>query len=201
MVHSDKRIEYIQGPVQKRSTVQNVKVSRARAFKIALQKFIIFRFSGNKFDIILELHEDFSMETFLKARPSAQMISLSQFELFRRRQIDIFEDKTYFTDWPYLLSASGQGITLSSRNLGNAKEKNFDYHKKLNLWGKIYHRDFTPICKTCSCNTCKNYSRSYIHHLLGVHEISASILLAEHNTHQFKKMLEEVHVNRTHGTE
>ena len=160
MVHSDKRIEYIQGPVQKRSTVQNVKISRARAFKIALQKFIIFRFSGNKFDIILELHEDFSMETFLKARPSAQMISLSQFELFRRRQIDIFEDKTYFTDWPYLLSASGQGITLSSRNSGNAKEKNFDYHKKLNLWGKIYHRDFTPICKTCSCNTCKNHSRS-----------------------------------------
>lgn len=75
------------------------------------------------------------------------------------------------------------------------------FRKKLNLWGKIYHRDFTPICKTCSCNTCKNYSRSYIHHLLGVHEISALILLAEHNTHQFKKMLEEVHVNRTHGTE
>lgn len=194
MVENENPTEYIQGTFEKRRTVHNIEVSRVCTIKIALQKFIAFRFSGYKFDVILEIYDHFSVEAFLDALPSAQMISLSQFRIPRLLRINIFEDEVYFTDWPYSLSASGHAVTFSSRNLGNEESQNDD-HEKLNLWAKNFHRDFSPICEKCSCNTCKHHSRSYIHHLLGVHEISALILLAEHNMYQFKKKLEEFRVS------
>ena len=31
---------------------------------------------------------------------------------------------------------------------------------------KVYERDFTPLDPNCDCYTCKNYTRSYIRHLI-----------------------------------
>lgn len=43
--------------------------------------------------------------------------------------------------------------------------------------------DKGPLVAGCSCFTCKNHSRAYIHHLLQTHEMLAGVLLEMHNTH------------------
>ncbi len=43
--------------------------------------------------------------------------------------------------------------------------------------------DKQPLVKGCSCFTCTNHTRAYVHHLLHTHEMLASVLLELHNTH------------------
>lgn len=43
--------------------------------------------------------------------------------------------------------------------------------------------DKGPLVQGCSCFTCQNHSRAYIHHLLQTHEMLAGVLLEMHNTH------------------
>ncbi|KAL9243653.1 hypothetical protein vseg_017513 [Gypsophila vaccaria] len=55
-------------------------------------------------------------------------------------------------------------------------------HTKINLHATVHRKDGSPIVADCSCFTCQNHSRAYIHHLLNVHEMLAQILLEIHNT-------------------
>eukprot|EP00775_Hariotina_reticulata_P009329 gene9329-biopygen11195 len=54
---------------------------------------------------------------------------------------------------------------------------------KLNLWSLQHRSHRGPLVAGCSCFTCQNHSRGYIHHLLHTHEMLASVLLEMHNTH------------------
>lgn len=46
------------------------------------------------------------------------------------------------------------------------------------------HRDeFMPIQEACSCFTCQNYSRAYLHHLFKAKELTAMTLASIHNLH------------------
>lgn len=46
------------------------------------------------------------------------------------------------------------------------------------------HKDcFEPIDKTCSCFTCKNYTRAYLHHLFKANELTGYTLATIHNVH------------------
>lgn len=58
---------------------------------------------------------------------------------------------------------------------------------KINLWSKKFQHDCQSLSADCLCQTCKSHSRSYIHHLLQVHEITAEVLLQNHNRHQLNK--------------
>jgi queuine tRNA-ribosyltransferase len=44
-----------------------------------------------------------------------------------------------------------------------------------------HERDFSPLDPNCGCDTCKNYSRSYLRHLYKSNEILSSMLLTHHN--------------------
>ena len=57
----------MRGIREKRRIVYNVEVSQISTVKLALQKFIAFRLSGNKLEIIFEIHDNCSTEEFLKA--------------------------------------------------------------------------------------------------------------------------------------
>lgn len=46
-----------------------------------------------------------------------------------------------------------------------------------------YEHDFHPIDEHCNCYTCRNYSRTYIRHLVRVNEIFGLRLLTIHNLH------------------
>lgn len=59
---------------------------------------------------------------------------------------------------------------------------------QLKLKDKQYELDFRPIEEDCDCVTCKNYTRSYLHHIV-THESVASSLVSIHNlAFQFRLM-------------
>lgn len=54
-----------------------------------------------------------------------------------------------------------------------------------------YKHDFGPIEEGCTCETCKKYSRAYIHHLLRTHELLGYKLATIHNLHFMKTLLSD----------
>ncbi len=71
------------------------------------------------------------------------------------------------------------------------KPKNRDDIKKehLNLNNSKHREDFFPIEEDCSCYTCKNHTKAYIHHLLKAKELIAASLITIHNVHFMNKMM------------
>ena len=52
---------------------------------------------------------------------------------------------------------------------------------RLNMRGKSYAEDFSPIDSECDCYTCKNFTRAYLRHLAITGEILGARLLTWHN--------------------
>ena len=65
---------------------------------------------------------------------------------------------------------------------------------KINIKNKKYSDDFGPLDHYCKCQTCKNYSKSYIKHLYKSKEILASILLTVHNLEFIFNLMEECQI-------
>ena len=71
----------------------------------------------------------------------------------------------------------------------DAENTNFD-SISIDLRSMEYEHDQKPIVEGCNCTLCKNHSRSYIHHLLNVHEMLADTLLNEHNLKHYQRYIE-----------
>ncbi len=52
-----------------------------------------------------------------------------------------------------------------------------------------YKLDITPVDKRCGCYTCKNYTRSYLHHLQRKNEILGARLNTIHNLHYYQDLM------------
>lgn len=52
--------------------------------------------------------------------------------------------------------------------------------------------DERPIDETCSCYTCKNFSRAYLHHLDRCGEMLGPMLTTIHNLHYYLNLMKEV---------
>ncbi|PPE66728.1 tRNA guanosine(34) transglycosylase Tgt [Caldimonas caldifontis] len=52
--------------------------------------------------------------------------------------------------------------------------------------------DERPIDETCSCYTCKNFSRAYLHHLDRCGEMLGPMLTSIHNLHYYLNLMREV---------
>jgi queuine tRNA-ribosyltransferase len=63
---------------------------------------------------------------------------------------------------------------------------------KLIIRNAEYADDFTPVDSTCDCYTCRNYSRSYIRHLLKANEILGLRLMSIHNLHFLINLMSEI---------
>lgn len=63
---------------------------------------------------------------------------------------------------------------------------------RLVLRNAQFKRDFGPIDEKCTCYTCQNYSRAYIHHLIRADETFGLRLTSYHNLHFLLNMMEEV---------
>ena len=62
----------------------------------------------------------------------------------------------------------------------------------LNLRNARYAEDIAPLDATCTCETCRNHSRAYLHHLIKAKEILGSILLTWHNIHYYQTLMREM---------
>ena len=63
---------------------------------------------------------------------------------------------------------------------------------KINLKNAKYKSDFTPIDSTCDCYACKNYTKSYIKHLINSNETFGARLLSIHNIRYLIRLTEEL---------
>jgi queuine tRNA-ribosyltransferase len=57
---------------------------------------------------------------------------------------------------------------------------------------KNYKRDFFPVDPSCSCYTCQNFSRAYLHHLFAANEVLSAVLSAIHNVTFYLQMMAEI---------
>jgi queuine tRNA-ribosyltransferase len=67
---------------------------------------------------------------------------------------------------------------------------------KINLRNEKFTEDFSPIETKCGCDTCKNYTKAYLHHLFKADEMLAATLAAQHNLyfiiHLVERMRKEI---------
>jgi queuine tRNA-ribosyltransferase len=59
----------------------------------------------------------------------------------------------------------------------------------INVRNSRHVDDPRPLDFDCSCVTCKNYSRAYLHHVNKAQEIISSILLTWHNLHYYQELM------------
>jgi len=71
---------------------------------------------------------------------------------------------------------------------GNA----FTRNGKINIRNSKFKEDFTPIEESCDCYTCRNYTKSYIRHLITSNEMLGGRLLSIHNIRFLIKLTEEL---------
>ncbi|MEY4977397.1 MAG: hypothetical protein RIQ97_2592, partial [Pseudomonadota bacterium] len=60
--------------------------------------------------------------------------------------------------------------------------------------------DERPIDETCTCYTCRNFSRAYLHHLDRCGEMLGPMLTTIHNLHYYLQLMQEVRESLEAGT-
>jgi len=63
---------------------------------------------------------------------------------------------------------------------------------KLNLRNAAFAKDFSPVEDGCRCYTCRNFTRSYIRHLINANEMLAATLLSIHNIHATTQFVNDI---------
>lgn len=68
------------------------------------------------------------------------------------------------------------------------------YHPdgRFNIPQARFKKDFGPIDADCSCYTCQNYSRAYLHHLFKAKEMLVNTLCTIHNEHYTVKLVDDI---------
>jgi len=66
---------------------------------------------------------------------------------------------------------------------------------KINLKNSKYKFDLLPIDESCNCNTCKYYSKSYLHHLLKSEELLSLQLISIHNIFFMNNLMEYIRMS------
>jgi queuine tRNA-ribosyltransferase len=62
-----------------------------------------------------------------------------------------------------------------------------------------YKSDIQPLDADCGCYTCRNFSRSYLHHLHKVGEILGARLNTIHNLHYYQVLMAEMRTSIENG--
>lgn len=52
----------------------------------------------------------------------------------------------------------------------------------------------------CVCECCRDYTRSYLYHLINVKEMNATILITMHNVHLMNELIRNIRMNKYQGT-
>jgi len=59
----------------------------------------------------------------------------------------------------------------------------------INIKNARHAEDARPLDAACTCPTCRNYSRAYLHHVFRAKEIICSMLLTWHNLHYYQELM------------
>jgi len=70
---------------------------------------------------------------------------------------------------------------------------------RINIRNSRFREDQRPLESDCSCYTCMNFSRSYIHHLIKANEILGLQLLTQHNIAFMNRLMEVIRTSISQG--
>ena len=68
----------------------------------------------------------------------------------------------------------------------------FTSRGQVNIKNSRHNLDIHPLDSSCSCYTCKNYTRAYLHHLFKAQEILGLMLLSWHNIHFYLDLMKNI---------
>ena len=75
----------------------------------------------------------------------------------------------------------------------NARHGNlFTWHGKINLCNEKYAEDPRPFDSDCGCPACRNYSRSYVRHLIKAKEAVGMQLAVTHNLYFYNNLTRRI---------
>ena len=75
----------------------------------------------------------------------------------------------------------------------NARHGNlFTWEGKMNICNEKYAKDPRPISENCGCPACRNYSRSYIRHLIKAKESLGMRLAVAHNLYFYNNLTKKI---------
>ena len=75
----------------------------------------------------------------------------------------------------------------------NARHGNlFTWNGKMNLMNEKYAKDPRPFDENCNCPACRNYSRSYVRHLLKAKEAVGMHLAVTHNLYFYNNLTRKI---------
>ena len=102
-----------------------------------------------------------------------------------------------------LIAAVTRGIDMFDCVMPTRNARNgwlFTRFGDIKLKNARYKNDTGPLDADCSCYTCRNFSRSYLHHLHRVSEILGSRLNTIHNLHYYQELMADMRNAIEQGT-
>jgi queuine tRNA-ribosyltransferase len=91
-----------------------------------------------------------------------------------------------------LVAAVSRGVDMFDCVMPTRNARNgwlFTQYGDIKLKNARYKTDTSPLDADCSCYTCRNFSRAYLHHLHRVGEILGSRLNTIHNLHYYQELM------------
>ncbi len=91
-----------------------------------------------------------------------------------------------------LVAAVSQGIDMFDCVMPTRNARNgwlFTQYGDIKIKNATYKTDIKPLDADCSCYTCQNFSRAYLHHLHKLGEILGSRLNTIHNLHYYQVLM------------
>ena len=92
-----------------------------------------------------------------------------------------------------LVGAVERGIDMFDCVLPTRSGRNgqaFTWYGPLNLRNARFAEDSEPLDPRCTCPTCADYSRAYLHHLVKAGEILGAMLLTTHNLSFYQQLMQ-----------
>lgn len=71
---------------------------------------------------------------------------------------------------------------------------------RFNITNARFKKDFSRVTDECSCYTCANYTKAYIHHLFKAHEMLANTLATIHNEHFIVELVDDIRKSISDGS-
>jgi len=94
-----------------------------------------------------------------------------------------------------LVAGVATGVDMFDRVMPTRNARNghlFTRFGDLRLRNSRNKADERPVDETCSCYTCQNFSRAYLHHLDRCGEMLGPMLTTIHNLHYYLNLMQEV---------
>ena len=94
-----------------------------------------------------------------------------------------------------LVASVAQGIDMFDCVMPTRNARNgmlFTQYGDIKIKNAQYRLDTRPLDAECSCYTCQNFSRGYLHHLHRLKEILGARLNTIHNMHYYQQLMSEM---------